>query len=287
MGAAGEFAIDGILHRFRMFQDIIVGEADNPDVMGKQCLAALLVISFALLVVVLATVGLDSQTRGQTTEIDDVAGNRHLPAKVISIQFTATQQIPELLFGIGGRMAHSPRQGDQSSAMVAFTGHAAMLGTGYAVVKAPPPPQPSPGVPGAGEKTRLKCHAPSPCLLSPIGFGIFPGNPYHFGATNAAISASTKPVGIVQVKWCCGNGEILMKAQALICDATQKFTLQEVILEDMKPDQVTIKTHYTGISIGTEFALIRNKVCWGPYPLCTGYMGTGVIIAVGGANAGI
>lgn len=27
--------------------------------------------------------------------------------------------------------------------------------------------------------------------------------------------------------------------------------------------------------------LIRNKLSWGPYPLCTGYMGTGVVEAVG------
>src|SRR5579871_4118612 len=37
----------------------------------------------------------------------------------------------------------------------------------------------------------------------------------------------------------------------------------------------------TGVSIGTEFALVRNKLSWGPYPLCTGYMGTGTVEAVG------
>lgn len=72
-----------------------------------------------------------------------------------------------------------------------------------------------------------------------------------------------------------------MQAKALICDEQQHFTLQEVFLQDPEPDHVLIRTHYTGVSIGTEFALIRNKLSWGPYPLCTGYMGTGVIEAVG------
>ena len=72
-----------------------------------------------------------------------------------------------------------------------------------------------------------------------------------------------------------------MKATALICDEEQHFTLEDVTLSDPGPDEVAIRTLYSGVSIGTEFALIRNKLSWGPYPICTGYMGTGVIEAVG------
>ncbi len=72
-----------------------------------------------------------------------------------------------------------------------------------------------------------------------------------------------------------------MNAKALICDEKQNFSIEEVVLEGPAPDQVAIRTHYTGVSIGTEFALIRNKLSWGPYPLCTGYMGTGIVGAVG------
>jgi L-iditol 2-dehydrogenase len=72
-----------------------------------------------------------------------------------------------------------------------------------------------------------------------------------------------------------------MRAKALICDERQDFTLQDVTLGDPAPDEVAIRTHYSGVSIGTEFALIRGKLSWGPYPLCTGYMGTGEIEAVG------
>jgi S-(hydroxymethyl)glutathione dehydrogenase/alcohol dehydrogenase len=72
-----------------------------------------------------------------------------------------------------------------------------------------------------------------------------------------------------------------MRAQALICDERQRFSLEEVSLPDPDADQVAVRSCYTGVSIGTEFALIRRKLSWGPYPLCTGYQGTGTIEAVG------
>ena len=72
-----------------------------------------------------------------------------------------------------------------------------------------------------------------------------------------------------------------MNARALICDEKQNFSIENVTLTDPAPDQVAIRTLYTGVSIGTEFALIRNKLSGGPYPLCTGYQGTGVVEAVG------
>ena len=72
-----------------------------------------------------------------------------------------------------------------------------------------------------------------------------------------------------------------MNAKALICDAKQRFSIEDVLLPDPSPDEIAIRSHFTGVSIGTEFALIRNKVSWGPYPLCTGYMGTGTVEAVG------
>ena len=72
-----------------------------------------------------------------------------------------------------------------------------------------------------------------------------------------------------------------MNAQALICDEKQSFSIENVTLAGPAPDQIAIRTLYTGVSIGTEFALIHGKLSWGPFPLCTGYMGTGVVEAVG------
>ena len=75
-----------------------------------------------------------------------------------------------------------------------------------------------------------------------------------------------------------------MDAKALICDEQQNFALTEVVLNDPAPDQVSIRTHFTGVSIGTEFGLISGKISKmnrNPFPLCTGYQGTGTIEAVG------
>jgi 2-desacetyl-2-hydroxyethyl bacteriochlorophyllide A dehydrogenase len=74
-----------------------------------------------------------------------------------------------------------------------------------------------------------------------------------------------------------------MKATALICSAKQEFSIQPVNLPEPAPNQIAIRSMYSGVSIGTEFALVRNKISWGPYPLCTGYMGSGVVATVGSA----
>lgn len=73
----------------------------------------------------------------------------------------------------------------------------------------------------------------------------------------------------------------MIQGKALICDSEQEFQIADVLLKEPAADQVLIRTHYTGVSIGTEFALVRNKLSWGPYPLCLGYQGTGVVEAVG------
>jgi len=51
-----------------------------------------------------------------------------------------------------------------------------------------------------------------------------------------------------------------MNIKALICDERQHFALDDVILPDPAPDQVAIRTHFTGVSIGTEFGLISGKI---------------------------
>lgn len=77
--------------------------------------------------------------------------------------------------------------------------------------------------------------------------------------------------------------KISMDAKALICDEKQSFSIEAVRLPECAPDQVAIRTYYSGVSIGTEFAYIRNKLSPGPYPLSTGYMGTGIVETVGSA----
>ena len=72
-----------------------------------------------------------------------------------------------------------------------------------------------------------------------------------------------------------------MKAEALITYEDRRFAVESVDMPDPSPTQIAVRTLYTGVSIGTEFALIRNKISWGPFPICTGYMGTGVVEEVG------
>lgn len=77
-----------------------------------------------------------------------------------------------------------------------------------------------------------------------------------------------------------------MRATALICDERQEFSLREVVLPEARPEEIVVRNICSGVSIGTEFALIRGRLSWGPPPLCTGYMATGIVEAVGAAVQG-
>ncbi len=77
-----------------------------------------------------------------------------------------------------------------------------------------------------------------------------------------------------------------MNAHALVCTEAQEFRLAEVVLPDPRPQDIVVRCLASGVSIGTEFALIRNKISWGPYPLCTGYQAVGVVEEVGADVAG-
>ena len=72
-----------------------------------------------------------------------------------------------------------------------------------------------------------------------------------------------------------------MHAKALICDENQNFSYADITLPDPGPEHLLIRALYSGVSIGTEFALIRNKIAGQQYPLCTGYQGVGVVEHVG------
>jgi 2-desacetyl-2-hydroxyethyl bacteriochlorophyllide A dehydrogenase len=77
-----------------------------------------------------------------------------------------------------------------------------------------------------------------------------------------------------------------MDAQALICDAQRQFALREVTLPDPGPHDLVIRTLWSGVSIGTEFMMVRTTLDRVFYPLCTGYTATGVVEAAGAEVAG-
>jgi len=78
----------------------------------------------------------------------------------------------------------------------------------------------------------------------------------------------------------------MIDARALVTYEDQRFALADVRLAEPTDDQLLVRCAYSGVSVGTEFALIRNKISWGPYPLVTGYMAAGVIEAAGSAVEG-
>ncbi|MCZ6633099.1 MAG: zinc-binding dehydrogenase [bacterium] len=72
-----------------------------------------------------------------------------------------------------------------------------------------------------------------------------------------------------------------MEAKSLIAHEGPRFAFEDVLLPDPGPDQIAVRTTYTGVSIGTEFSAITKKLDYGPYPLCTGYQAVGVVDYVG------
>lgn len=77
-----------------------------------------------------------------------------------------------------------------------------------------------------------------------------------------------------------------MQAQALVTTEDRRFSLAPVDLPEPGPEDLVVRTLWSGVSIGTEFALIRGKLIWGPYPLCTGYQAVGVVEHAGADTSG-
>ena len=72
-----------------------------------------------------------------------------------------------------------------------------------------------------------------------------------------------------------------MESKALIATEAQTFSLEKFPVPDLGPSQILVESLYSGVSVGTEFAVIQGKLDWGPFPVCTGYQGVGLVQAVG------
>lgn len=55
------------------------------------------------------------------------------------------------------------------------------------------------------------------------------------------------------------------------------ISLEALTVLDPTDNQILVRTMYSGVSVGTEFAVIRGKLDWGPFSVCTGYQATGVV----------
>lgn len=72
-----------------------------------------------------------------------------------------------------------------------------------------------------------------------------------------------------------------MQAQALLYTEAEEFRLETVDLPDLRPEDVLIRTLYSGVSVGTEFLLFRRRINWGEFPISPGYQGVGIIEETG------
>lgn len=74
-----------------------------------------------------------------------------------------------------------------------------------------------------------------------------------------------------------------MKTQALICTDKQEFSLESFEIPALEDNQILVRNTYSGVSVGTEFAVIQHKLDWGPFPVCTGYQAVGIVEQTGPA----
>ena len=72
-----------------------------------------------------------------------------------------------------------------------------------------------------------------------------------------------------------------MKSRALICTDQQQFSLEEFEIPALAPDDLLVRCTCSGVSVGTEFAVFRRKLDYGPFPVCTGYQAVGIVEDVG------
>ena len=75
-----------------------------------------------------------------------------------------------------------------------------------------------------------------------------------------------------------GTGFMPNISQTICCDRGSRRASKPSLAR--RPQRVPIPARRDRSPV-CEKALIRNKLSRGPYPLCTGYMGTGVVEAVG------
>ena len=77
-----------------------------------------------------------------------------------------------------------------------------------------------------------------------------------------------------------------LTGKALIAEPDGVFRLADVETAPVGKDDIGIQAMWSGVSIGTEFAVLTGKLDWGSFPLVTGYMATGVVVSVGSDVSG-
>lgn len=78
-----------------------------------------------------------------------------------------------------------------------------------------------------------------------------------------------------------------LEGKALVADPAGEFHLEEVVTSPVGDNDIGVNTLWSGVSIGTEFAVLTGKLDWGTFPIVTGYMATGTVSVVGAGVRGI
>lgn len=66
-----------------------------------------------------------------------------------------------------------------------------------------------------------------------------------------------------------------VRGRALVARAEGDFRLEDVYTAPLSNTNVAVQTLWSGVSFGTEFAVLRGRLDWGPFPMVTGYMAVG------------
>ena len=73
-----------------------------------------------------------------------------------------------------------------------------------------------------------------------------------------------------------------MKAKAVVWRKANAPTLEEIELPELKPNEMRIRTEYSGVSIGTESSIFSGvRTHNGTFPLVGGYMSFGIVEELG------
>jgi 2-desacetyl-2-hydroxyethyl bacteriochlorophyllide A dehydrogenase len=82
------------------------------------------------------------------------------------------------------------------------------------------------------------------------------------------------------------DAQARMSGLALVAREGGRFELEEIVTAPIGPTDVGVRTRWSGVSIGTEFAALTGKLDYGPFPMTTGYMGVGIIEQLGADVSG-
>jgi 2-desacetyl-2-hydroxyethyl bacteriochlorophyllide A dehydrogenase len=77
-----------------------------------------------------------------------------------------------------------------------------------------------------------------------------------------------------------------VEGTALVAWGDGHFSTEPVLAPGAGDKNIVVNITCSGVSLGTEFGVLRGKIDWGSFPMVTGYMATGTVVAVGSTVVG-